>query len=116
MITITPGATSSIWVSLKEAMPAGVTATGVYTLQLVREITGDLFTYSVTDIASDNKWSKFNLNLSLQAGNYSYKFTENSTSTILEVGRAVVTEPVKVWPVRQDIPKKTNNVRVYKKN
>jgi hypothetical protein len=115
MINIIPGTTASVWLSLKEMLPAGLTAPS-YKLELVREINGSITTLYPTDVAVGNKWSNFNLNLNLDAGNYSYKVTETTSNTLLEIGRAVVEDGPKVWPIRANIPQKANNVRVYKKN
>lgn len=114
MINLTPGITNSVWLSLKEMLPSGLTQSPSYKLELTREINGAVTTLTPTDLSTQSSWSNFAINLNLEPGNYSYKVTETNTNTTLEIGRAIVTESPKVYPVRPDVPKK-DNVRVYKK-
>lgn len=113
MINLTSGLTNSVWLSVKEMLPIGLTAPS-YQLELTRDINGEISTFTPADLATSGAWSRFDIKPTLEAGNYSYKVSEITTSTILETGRAQVYEGPKVFPVRPNIPKK-DNVRVYKK-
>lgn len=124
MINLTYGSTNSVWVSLKEMLPAGLTAPS-YQFQFVREVTGTLTTFTASDISTSYMWSNFIIGAGpsdmppyvykLDPGNYSYTIKELTTSSVLEVGRMIVEDGPLTWNVRANQTPK-QNVRVYKKN
>lgn len=124
MINLTYGATNSVWLSLKEMLPAGLTAPS-YQFEVTREITGQVTTFTQSDLQTSNKWSQFIIGAGpvaispniykLEPGNYSYSVKELTSNTILEIGRMIVEDGPITWNVRANSTPK-QNVRVYKKN
>lgn len=103
MINLTPGVTSSIWVSLRESLSYGSSASIVMTL--TNDITGATKSFTPTDLQPTNKWSRFEIGvgtpedfsigkLDLRPGMWSFTFTADSTT--LETGKVVVSEQ-KTW-------------------
>lgn len=114
MINLTYGLTSSIWLSLREDMPVGSTAS--FQFIFTNDVTGVVKTFNPTDLQPDNKWSRFeiavgapeNLNLpklNISAGMWSYVI--QAGSTILETGKVLVKETKNNWAVL-DRPAKSN--------
>lgn len=115
MIYLTPGITASVWMSLRESMPYGSTASFKFTL--TNDMTGDSKVFYPTDLQPDNKWSRFNIivatpenlsiaKLDLRAGMWSYKV--EADTTVLETGKVLVEES-KTWTTL-DRPAKTIKV------
>jgi hypothetical protein len=113
LITLTPGLTTSVWISLREDLPYGSTASFLFTL--TNDVSGATKSFYPTDLQPDNKWSEFeigvgtpeNLNISklnLVAGMWSYVVTAGQKQ--LETGKVVVTEQ-KNWSAL-DRPAKTS--------
>ncbi len=103
MINLTPGITSSIWLSLRESITYGSTAS--FKMTLTNDITGATKSFYPTDLQPTNKWSKFeiivgtpenlaNSKLDLRAGMWS--FIVEAGTTTLETGKVLVNE-TKVW-------------------
>lgn len=103
MIYLTPGLTESVWLSLRESVPYGSTAS--FKMTLTNDISGTIKSFFPTDLQPDNKWSRFNMNASkpenllvgtidMSAGMWSYII--EAGTTILETGKVVVEEN-KVW-------------------
>lgn len=115
MIYLTPGITASVWLSLRESMPYGSTASFKFTL--TNDMTGDSKVFYPTDLQPDNKWSRFNIvvgtpenlstpKLDLRSGMWSYKVEADTTT--LETGKVLVEES-KTWTTL-DRPAKTIKV------
>lgn len=115
MIYLTPGITASVWLSLRESMPWGSTASFKFTF--TNDITGDSKVFNPTDLQPNNKWSRFNIvvgtpenlstpKLDMRAGMWS--FTVEAGSTVLETGKVLVNES-KTWTTL-DRPAKTIKV------
>lgn len=113
MINLTTGATSSIWLSLREDQPIGSTASFKFTF--TNDVTGHTKIFYPTDLQPNNKWSRFeiavgkpeNLNLpriDMPAGMWSYQI--ETGSAILETGKVLVKD-TKTWAVL-DRPAKNN--------
>lgn len=102
MIYLTPGVTQSIWMSLRESMAYGSTAS--FQMTLTNDITGATKSFYPTDLQPDNKWSKFELivgtpeslptKVDLNEGMWSYKVLAGGT--LLETGKIVVNE-IETW-------------------
>ena len=102
MIYLTPGVTQSVWLSLRETMPYGSTASFQFTL--TNDITGTVKTFYPSDLQPTNKWSRFNLlvgtpeslpnTIDLSAGMWSMKI--EADGTLLETGKVIVEES-KSW-------------------
>lgn len=98
MIYLTPGVTQSIWMSLRESMSYGSTASFQFTL--TNDITGATKSFTPTDLQPDNKWSRFDLivgtpeslpdKIDLNEGMWS--FIVEAGGTLLETGKIVVNE------------------------
>ena len=98
MIYLTPGTTASVWLSLRESMPYGSTASFKWTL--TNDMTGAVKTFYPTDLQPDNKWSKFALfvgtpenlpqKIDLSAGMWSMVIEAGATT--LETGKVLVEE------------------------
>jgi hypothetical protein len=99
LITLTPGLTTSVWMSLREDLLYGSTASFLFTL--TNDVSGATKSFYPTDLQPTNKWSKFdisvgtpeNLNtpkLNLVAGMWSYVVSAGGTQ--LETGKVVVKE------------------------
>jgi hypothetical protein len=124
MINLTYGSTNSVWLSLREMLPAGMTAPS-YKFEFTREVTGTLTTFTASDISTAYMWSNFIIGAGpvdiapniykLMPGNYSYKVIEDTSGKVLEVGRMIVEDGPITWNVRPNSTPKAN-VRVYKKN
>jgi hypothetical protein len=115
MIYLTPGITASVWLSLRESMPYGSTASFKFTL--TNDMTGDVKVFYPTDLQPDNKWSRFNIivatpenlsiaKLDLRQGMWSFKV--EADTTVLETGKVLVEES-KTWTTL-DRPAKTIKV------
>lgn len=115
MINLTPGTTSSVWMSLRESVPYGNTAS--FKFVFTNDISGSSKTFYPTDLQPTNKWSRFligcgtpeNLSqprLDLAAGMWSYVVSVGST--VIETGKALVNED-KTWKTL-DRPAKTTQV------
>lgn len=117
MIYLTPGVTASIWMSLRESMTYGSTAS--FQITLTNDITGATKSFYPTDLQPDNKWSKFNLvvgtpeslptKIDLKSGMWSYKV--EAGSALLETGKVLVDEQ-QIWTA-YDRPAK--NTAVYRR-
>lgn len=103
MINLTPGVTASIWMSLRESMPYGSTASFKFTF--TNDISGSSKVFYPTDLQPDNKWSKFNIivatpeNLSISKLDMSpgmWSYTVEAGTTTLETGKVLVNE-TKTW-------------------
>ncbi len=103
MINLTPGVTASIWMSLRESIPYGSTASFKFTF--TNDISGSSKVFYPTDLQPDNKWSKFNIivatpenlstsKLDMTPGMWSYIVSAGSTT--LETGKVLVNE-TKTW-------------------
>lgn len=115
MIYFTPGVTASIWMSLRESMAYGSTASPKFTF--TNDMTGDSKVFYPTDLQPTNKWSRFsivvgtpeNLNtpkLDMRSGMWSY--TVEADNIVLETGKVLVQE-TKTWTTL-DRPAKTIKV------
>lgn len=118
MIYFTPGTTASVWMSLRESMPYGSTASFKFTL--TNDMSGDVKVFYPTDLQPTNKWSRFNIvvgtpenlnvpKLDLRAGMWSYKV--EADSTILETGKVLVEES-KTWTT---LDRPAKNIKVLKR-
>ena len=103
MINLTPGVTSSIWMSLRESIPYGSTASFKFTF--TNDISGTVKTFYPTDLQPTNKWSRFNIsvgspeNLSISKLNLSpgmWSYIVEADTTTLETGKVIV-EETKIW-------------------
>lgn len=99
MINLTPGVTASIWMSLRESVPYGSTASIKFTF--TNDISGLSKVFYPTDLQPDNKWSKFNIivdkpeNLSISKLDMSpgmWSYTVEAGATTLETGKVIVYE------------------------
>jgi hypothetical protein len=117
MINLTPGVTSSIWMSLREDLPVGSTASFKFTL--TNDISGAQKVFYPTDLQPTNKWSRFEISvgtpenlaqskLNLVAGMWSY-IVEAGSAT-LETGKVLVTEQ-KTWSTIDRPAKTTGAIR-----
>ncbi len=115
MIYFTPGVTQSVWMSLRESMTYGSTASFKFTF--TNDVTGDVKVFYPTDLQPTNKWSRFDIvvgtpeNLStpkinMRDGMWSY--VVESGAAILETGKVLV-QQTKVWTTL-DRPAKTIKV------
>ena len=59
MIYLTPGITASIWMSLRESVTYGSTASFDFTF--TNDITGATKSFTPTDLQPTNKWSRFEI-------------------------------------------------------
>lgn len=106
MIYLTPGSTSSVWLSLRESVPVGSTASFKFTL--TNDMTGSVKTFYPTDLQPTNKWSSFSIGcgtpenlsgsvrLDLRPGMWSLVVEAGTAS--LETGKVIVKE-TKTWTV-----------------
>lgn len=119
MINLTPGVTSSIWLSLRESVPYGSTAS--FQMNLTNDITGATKSFFPQDLQPNNKWSRFeiivgtpeNLNigkLDLRSGMWSYEV--KAGSALLETGKVIVEEQ-KVWTT---LERPAKNIPALKRN
>lgn len=117
MINLTPGTTSSVWMSLREDLPVGSTASFKFTL--TNDVTGSVKTFYPTDLQPTNKWSRFNIavgtpenlsqsKLNLSPGMWSY--VVEAGSAILETGKVLVTETT-TWQSLDRPAKTTGAIR-----
>jgi len=98
MIYLTSGITQSVWMSLRESMPFGSTAS--FQMTLTNDITGATKSFYPTDLQPDNKWSRFQMvvgtpeslptKIDLKPGMWSYKV--EADSALLETGKVLVVE------------------------
>jgi len=112
MIYLTPGVTQSTWLSLRESMAYGSTASVIFTF--TNDMTGEAITFTPVDLQPTNKWSKYNLYvgtpqalptvLDMRPGMWSY--TIISDSITLETGKVMV-ENTKTWTTRTTPAKNT---------
>lgn len=113
LITLTPGLTSSVWMSLREDLPYGSTASFLFTL--TNDVSGATKSFSPTDLQPNNQWCEFRIGvgspenlsiskLNLVAGMWSYVVTAGQKQ--LETGKVVVKEQ-KNWSAL-DRPAKTS--------
>jgi hypothetical protein len=118
MINLTSGMTSSIWLSLREDVPVGSTASFKFTF--TNDVTGEQKVFYPTDLQPNNKWSRFEIavgtpeNLSLpklkmSAGMWSYEVT--AAQAILETGKVLVKENKTVWSTLDRPAKNTGALR-----
>lgn len=113
MIYLTPGASSSIWMSLRESVPVGNTASFKFTF--TNDISGQEKVFYPVDLQPDNKWSRFEIavgtpeslpnTINMRPGMWSYKVEVDQT--ILETGKILVNE-VKNWTTLNKPAKKAN--------
>lgn len=117
MINLTTGATSSIWLSLREDMTYGSTASFKFTF--TNDISGQAKVFYPTDLQPLNTWSRFeiavgkpenlqNSKLDLAAGMWSYIIEAGSVT--LETGKVIVTE-VTTWNALERPAKTTGAIR-----
>lgn len=117
MINLTSGATSSIWLSLREDLPYGSTASFKFTF--INDISGQQKVFYPTDLQPLNKWSRFNIavgtpedlsipRLNLAAGMWSYTIEAGTAS--LETGKVIVTENL-TWNALERPAKNTGAIR-----
>ena len=118
MINLTSGMTSSIWLSLREDLPVGSTASFKFTF--TNDVTGSQKVFYPTDLQPNNKWSRFeiavgtpeNLNLpklNMSAGMWSYQI--EAGAAILETGKVLVTETKTTWATLDRPAKNTGALR-----
>lgn len=99
LITLTPGLTTSVWMSLREDLPYGSTASFLFTV--TNDVSGATKSFYPTDLQPNNKWSRFDISvgtpenlaiskLNLVPGMWSYKVTAGGAQ--LETGKVVVKE------------------------
>lgn len=97
LINLTPGVTSSVWISLREDSPIGSTSSFKFTF--TNDVTGSKKVFFPTDLQPNNQWSRFEIavgtpeNLSLPrlnmpGGMWSYIIEDGTT--LLETGKVVV--------------------------
>jgi len=102
-INLTPGVTASVWMSLRESVPYGSTASFKFTF--TNDISGLNKVFYPTDLQPDNKWSRFDMivgtpenlatpKLNMSPGMWSYSV--EAGGTVLETGKVLVNE-TKVW-------------------
>ena len=102
-INLTPGVTASVWMSLRESVSYGSTASFKFTF--TNDISGLNKVFYPTDLQPDNKWSRFDIVvgkpenlftpvLDMSPGMWSY--VVEAGSTILETGKVLVNE-TKTW-------------------
>jgi hypothetical protein len=113
MIYLTPGMTSSIWMSLRESVPVGNTASFKFTF--TNDMSGEQKIFYPVDLQPTNKWSRFEIavgtpeslpnRINMRNGMWDYQV--EVSSTILETGKILVSE-VKDWTVLDRPDKKTN--------
>lgn len=117
MINLTPGVTASIWMSLREDVPYGSTASFKFTF--TNDVTGIQKVFYPTDLQPNNKWSRFdivvgtpeNLNtpkLNMSPGMWSY-IVEAGTAS-LETGKVMVVEQQN-WQTLERPAKSTGALR-----
>lgn len=103
MINLTPGITSSVWLSLRESMAYG--STDPFVMTLTNDITGATKSFTPTDLQPTNKWSRFEIGVgtpeSLATGKLDlrpgmWSFVIKAGTTTLETGKVVVQE-TKTW-------------------
>lgn len=112
MIYLTPGTTASIWLSLRESVPSGNTASFVFTF--TNDITGDTKSFTPIDLQPTNKWSKYEIlvatpeslpgTIDMNPGMWSY--TIYADTALLETGKVMV-EETKTWTTRNTPAKNT---------
>lgn len=119
MIYFTPGITQSVWMSLRESIPYGSTASIKFTF--TSDISGELKVFYPTDLQPENKWSRFDIivgkpenlftpKLDMRAGMWSYKV--EAGTAILETGKIIVNETTKVWTT---LDRPAKNTKVLKR-
>jgi hypothetical protein len=112
MINLTSG-TNSIWMSLREDLDYGSTASFKFTF--TNDVSGQQKVFYPTDLQPTNKWSRFDISvgtpenlsiprLNLVPGMYSYLI--EGGSAILETGKVIVAETI-TWSAL-DRPAKNN--------
>lgn len=117
MINLTPGITASIWMSLREDLPVGSTASFKFTF--TNDITGTQKVFYPTDLQPNNKWSRFEIvvgtpenlltpKLNMSPGMWSY-IVEAGQAT-LETGKVLVQEN-KNWVALDRPAKSTGAIR-----
>lgn len=117
MINLTPGTTASIWMSLREDVPYGNTASFKFTF--TNDVSGLQKVFFPTDLQPDNKWSRFNILVStpenlntpvldMSPGMWSYKVEAGAVT--LETGKVVVDE-TKTWTALERPAKNTKVLR-----
>jgi hypothetical protein len=103
MINLTPGITYSLWMSLREDLPFGSTASFKFTF--TNDISGSTKVFYPTDLQPTNKWSRFEIvvgkpenltisKLDMVPGMWSY--IVDAGGTTLETGKVLVKE-TKSW-------------------
>ena len=118
MIYFTPGITASLWMSLRESMPYGSTASFKFTF--TNDMTGDSKVFYPTDLQPTYKWSRFNIvvgtpenlatpKLDMRSGMWSYKVEADTTT--LETGKVLVEES-KTWTT---LERPDKNIKVLKR-
>jgi hypothetical protein len=96
MIYFTTGATSSVWLSLRES----VGATSSFKWTVTNDISGKTKTFYPVDLQPNNPWSRFEINVNtpenlpnvidLSPGMWSFNIEVNSE--IIETGKILVEE------------------------
>ena len=118
MIYFTPGVTQSVWMSLRESMAYGSTASFLFTF--TNDVSGETKSFYPTDLQPNNKWSRFEIivgkpenlfipKVDMRAGMWSYVVTADTT--VLETGKALIEES-KVWTT---IDRPAKNIKVLKR-
>lgn len=117
MIYLTPGMTTSVWMSLREDLAVGSTASFKFTF--TNDVSGATKSFFPTDLQPNNKWSRFeiavgtpeNLNqskLNMVPGMWSYIVEAGAEQ--LETGKLLVNE-TKTWSALDRPAKTTGAIR-----
>lgn len=118
MIYLTPGTTQSVWISLRESIPYGVTGSFLFTM--TNDMSGEIKSFYPTDLQPDNKWSRFNLlvnkpedleNSVIDARPGMWEYKVELAGFLLDTGKILVEES-KIWTTL-DRPQK--NIKVLKR-
>lgn len=118
MIYFTPGITQSVWLSLRESLDYGSTASFLFTF--TNDVSGEVKSFYPTDLQPNNKWSRFEIvvgtpenlatpKIDMRAGMWSYVVTANTKA--LETGKVLVEES-KVWTT---LDRPAKNIKVLKR-
>lgn len=103
MIYLNRGTTASIWLSLREEVPFGCTSSN-FELTFTNNVSGEVKTLNPIDLQPNNKFSNFNILvdtpedlpngiIDMVAGMWDY--VVKIDETVLEIGKVLVSEPVK---------------------
>ena len=124
MINLDNGATNSVWLSLRESLPAGYTQSN-YKFTFTEPVSGSTKVFYPTATETGYKWSKFLIavgtpevlgtasspRINMATGIWNYSITDTISSTELETGLVTVFESVTPTPSIS----RTKDVRTYKR-